>query len=101
MDYKRNKRRGYKEVDFNLTNARYYFDEKEHEKCLPFAENILQTMPSHFEALTIVAKAHKLLGNLDKAYSFYKSAYMANPVLVEDEYVEILKNLLEKRKRDG
>ncbi len=90
-----------KEVDFNLTNARYYFDKEEYKKCLPFAETVLQNRPSHFEALSITAKSYRFLGDLDKAQTLYKNAYAVNPVKVEKEYVELLKGLLEKKRKRG
>lgn len=89
------------DIDFNMTNARYYFNKNDYAESLKFSESVLEIRPSHFEALYLAGKSCKQLGHPEKGYEFFKIAFSVNPIIVEQDYIELLEDLLKERLETG
>jgi formylglycine-generating enzyme required for sulfatase activity len=88
------------DIEFHLSNARYFFRKKEYKQAVQHYDDILKKYPYHFEALLFSAKCYDKLKNedmkyLDKAVDFYKKSYDLNQRKTKNEYLVIL---LEKLK---
>jgi formylglycine-generating enzyme required for sulfatase activity len=83
------------DIEFHLSNARYFFRRKEYKQAIQHYDEILKKSPYHFEALLYSAKCYNKLKNedkkyLDKAVDFYKKSYDLNQRKTQKEYSGIL-----------
>jgi formylglycine-generating enzyme required for sulfatase activity len=98
------------DIEFHLSNARYFFRKKEYNQAIQHYDDILKKSPYHFEALFYNAKCYNKLKNedmkyVDKAIDFYKKSYDLNQRKTQKEYLcillEKLKYLEEKNRGAG
>ncbi len=83
------------DIEFHLSNARYFFKKKEYKQAIQHYDDILKKSPYHFEALFYSAKCYDKLKTedvtyLDKAVDFYKKSYDLNQRKAQKEYSCIL-----------
>lgn len=87
------------EIEFHLTNARYFFKKKNYDQAVQHYEEILKKSPYHFEALFFMAKCYKNRIDenskyLDNAIGLYKKSYELNRHSARKEYLGTLSEKL-------